>query len=56
MKFITMESETFLGIKGINIRVFNRELFNSSSTVGFYRFRIFGYGMVFKDLTEFPDG
>lgn len=49
-----MEDETYLGIRGISIRVFNRELFNSSSTKGFYRFRVLGYGLVFKDLTEFP--
>ena len=54
MKFFNIQDETYLGIRGISINVFNKELFNSSSTKGFYRFRILGYGLVFKDLTEYP--
>ena len=53
MKVFEYKNETFAGVKGHSINVGNLEAFTCAYTKGFYRFRVFGYGALFKDLTLF---
>jgi hypothetical protein len=53
MKAIRISNESYLNIKGYSVYLYSLEAFTCAYTVGFYRFRIFGYGMVMKDLTVF---
>ncbi len=53
MKVIRYNNESYGNIKGHSVNVGPIEVFTCAYTVGFYRFRLFGYGMVIKDLTVF---
>jgi hypothetical protein len=53
MKAIRINDESYLHIKGYSVYLFELEAFTCAYTTGFYRFRVFGYGLVAKDLTVF---